>query len=138
MPADLRAVREVRARRGAAVASARRAGAVLAVVAAGCVAAWAIMVRMPGSSYAGPLPPLTDHERELEAALRRDVQRLAGDLGDRSLPAPGGLAGAADAIESARSPTRGTGSCASATRRSASRATTSRPRSRAAPGAARS
>jgi Peptidase family M28 len=99
MPANLRALRDARAQRAAAVGSARRAGAALAVIALGGAVAWAVMVRMPGASYGGPLAPLTDHERDLEAALHRDVQQLAGDLGDRSLPEPAGLSSAADAIE---------------------------------------
>jgi hypothetical protein len=84
-------------RRRRAAASARRTAAVL--VAAGLVlsACWVVMIRMPGASYAGPLAPLGDHERELEASLRRDVEALAGQVGDRSA----GLSAAADVIDRA-------------------------------------
>jgi hypothetical protein len=96
---ELRAIAEARAGRRRAALWARPA-AVLAILAAlALAAAWAVMLRMPGSSYAGPFAPLSDHERALEADLRRDVQRLAGDLGERSLPRAEGLAPSADAIE---------------------------------------
>ena len=36
------------------------------------------MIRMPGQSHQGPLPPLTDEQRALEQELRSHVQTLAG------------------------------------------------------------
>ncbi len=96
MPA-LRAIAESRAERRSAVTSARRAAWALAGVALLAAGAWAAMIRMPGASYAGPFTPLTDHERDLEAALRRDVRALAGEVGDRSLSSNEALA--ADTIE---------------------------------------
>jgi hypothetical protein len=100
MPA-LRAITEARARRRGAGAHARRAAAILVAAGLAGVVLWAIMIRMPGTSYAGPFAPLTPHERDLEAALRRDVQRLAGDIGDRSAGHPSGLGDAAGVIERA-------------------------------------
>ncbi len=98
---DLLAIRSARARRRRAGRGARPAAALLTVAAIAGVAAWAVMIRMPGASYAGPFAPLSDRERALEAELERDVQELAGDLGDRSLPRPAGLGPAADAIDRA-------------------------------------
>lgn len=43
------------------------------------------MIRMPGESYQGPLPPSTDELRLLERELRSYVQALAGDIGERNL-----------------------------------------------------
>ena len=48
-------------------------------------AAWVTMIRMPGRSYAGPLAPLTQSEEALRDALRRDVQTLAGNIGERNV-----------------------------------------------------
>jgi Peptidase family M28 len=43
------------------------------------------MIRMPGKSYTGPLPPLSDEEVVLVGGLRRDVKRLAGEIGERNV-----------------------------------------------------
>ncbi|MHC4948702.1 MAG: M20/M25/M40 family metallo-hydrolase [Planctomycetota bacterium] len=66
------------------------------------VAAWAwfTMIRMPGESWSGPLPPMTDGQVALADELRRHVQALAGDIGPRSVPRPRALAAAAAYIES--------------------------------------
>ncbi len=45
---------------------------------------WVFTVRMPGHSYAGPLPPLTPEQRALERELREHVGMLAGTIGERS------------------------------------------------------
>ena len=45
---------------------------------------WLFTVRMPGAPFAGPLPPLGAEQRALERRLRRHVQVLAGDIGERS------------------------------------------------------
>ncbi|MBI4576335.1 MAG: M28 family peptidase [Planctomycetes bacterium] len=45
------------------------------------------MIRMPGESHSGPLPPLTETQAALAAALGRDVARLAGELGERNVQA---------------------------------------------------
>jgi hypothetical protein len=46
------------------------------------------MIRMPGKSFSGPLPELTDSERALAQTLRRDLQTLAGEIGDRNVFKP--------------------------------------------------
>ncbi|MCF6155559.1 MAG: M28 family peptidase [Candidatus Brocadia sp.] len=43
------------------------------------------MLRMPGKSYQGPMPPLTEEQRLLREILRRDVYKLAGEIGDRNV-----------------------------------------------------
>ena len=43
------------------------------------------MIRMPGASYHGQLPALTQEQLALEQDLRTSVQRLAGDIGERNL-----------------------------------------------------
>jgi Zn-dependent M28 family amino/carboxypeptidase len=56
-------------------------------------------IRMPGKSYRGPMPPLTAHENDLRDALRRDVEKLAGEIGERNVPRYRSLAAAADFLE---------------------------------------
>jgi Zn-dependent M28 family amino/carboxypeptidase len=46
---------------------------------------WACMIRMPGRSYSGDLPPLSEKERELSSRLRSDVEHLALKIGVRNL-----------------------------------------------------
>ena len=43
------------------------------------------MIRMPSDSFKGPLPPLTEEQRNLEHELRSYVQQLAGHIGERNL-----------------------------------------------------
>jgi hypothetical protein len=43
------------------------------------------LLRMPGKSYQGELPPLTPHEMSLSRSLRGDVERLASEIGERNL-----------------------------------------------------
>jgi len=43
------------------------------------------MIRMPGQSHQGPLPPLTDEQRKLEQELHSHVQMLAGQIGERNV-----------------------------------------------------
>ena len=57
------------------------------------------MTRMPGKSYAGPLLPLTQQESALRDGLRRDVEELAGEIGERHVWAPDRLGAAASFIE---------------------------------------
>ena len=79
----------------------RTVAALLVLFVALCVWGWATWIRMPGASYTGPFEPLSDRERALEAALRHDVEALAGTIGERSTQAPTGLAASADLIERA-------------------------------------
>ena len=46
---------------------------------------WAIVIRMPGESFQGPIPSLSAEERVLEQALRSHVITLAGEIGERNL-----------------------------------------------------
>jgi Zn-dependent M28 family amino/carboxypeptidase len=41
--------------------------------------------QMPGKSFSGPLPPLTAHETALRDALKKDVEHLAGQIGERNI-----------------------------------------------------
>ena len=43
------------------------------------------MFRIPGKSYNGHVPPLTDEQMVLREQLRKDVAKLAGEIGDRNL-----------------------------------------------------
>jgi len=56
-------------------------------------------IRMPGKSYTGPLQPLTAQEIDLRDALRRDVEKLAGEIGERNVWHYRSLAAAADFLE---------------------------------------
>ncbi len=56
------------------------------------------MIRMPGQSYSGPLPPLAPEEAAMAASIRRDVEELAGRIGIRT--AWDSLGTAADYVES--------------------------------------
>lgn len=59
----------------------------------------ALMIRMPGRSHRGPLPPPTTEEVELRDRLRRHVARLAGDIGERNIWRPTALEAAALYVE---------------------------------------
>ncbi len=59
---------------------------------------WWLMVRMPGESFHKAPPPLTSAELILRDELRADVQRLAGDIGERNLAHYDQFKGAADFI----------------------------------------
>jgi hypothetical protein len=43
------------------------------------------MPQIPGKSYHGPVPPLTDEQMVLRKQLCKDVTKLAGDIGDRNV-----------------------------------------------------
>jgi hypothetical protein len=57
------------------------------------------MIRMPGTSYTGPLPPLSEEERALARTLEEHVRKLAADIGERNVSLPRELRRAADYIE---------------------------------------
>ena len=57
------------------------------------------MIRMPGESYSGCLPPLSESENAFEAALRETVFVLADDIGERNVLTIRGLRAAAEYIE---------------------------------------
>ncbi len=54
---------------------------------------------MPGRSFTGELPPLDRNEHELRDRLKRHVEILAGDIGERNVSNPGKLDEAARYIE---------------------------------------
>ena len=56
-------------------------------------------IRMPGKSYRGPLPPLTPKQVDLRDMLRRDVEKLAGEIGERNIPRYPALTAAAEFLE---------------------------------------
>jgi hypothetical protein len=58
-----------------------------------------LLMRMPGRSFAGSAPPLDDAHHALRDALRRDVTRLAGTIGERNVIVASSYAKAADFIE---------------------------------------
>jgi Zn-dependent M28 family amino/carboxypeptidase len=59
----------------------------------------AYVCAMPGRSYRGPLPPATAEERRLAAELRGDVEKLAGEIGERHVMRRPAYETAADFIE---------------------------------------
>jgi len=59
------------------------------------------MIRMPLKSHRGPLPALTVALADLREALRRDVERLAGEIGERNVFKPDKLRAATAHVERA-------------------------------------
>ncbi len=59
------------------------------------------MMRMPGRSYAGPLPPLALEEAEIQHRLEEHVRALAGRIGERNMFRPAPLEAAARYLERA-------------------------------------
>lgn len=70
-------------------------GIVAVALSAGCDA----MIRMPGESHRGPLPPATEELRALEQELQTHVFVLAGEIGERNLFRYNHLTRAADYIQ---------------------------------------
>ncbi len=70
-------------------------------VVGGLVGSGAFMIAMPGRSFRGPLPPLAEAERAAADRLRREVERLAGEIGERHVWRYERLTAAAAAIEGA-------------------------------------
>ena len=62
-----------------------RLGVLAGVLLAAVLAVWWLMIRMPGKSFTGPPPALTDDEVATRAVLREDVQTLAGEIGERNV-----------------------------------------------------
>jgi hypothetical protein len=76
----------------------RRPSVLIAIVLLAAGAGWFTMIRMPGQSHQGPLPPLTDEQRALEQELHSHVQTLAGQIGERNVFRHDRLVMAADYI----------------------------------------
>lgn len=60
-------------------------GLVIGLIIVGSLLGWHVMIRMPGESYQGPLPPMTEEQRALAQELRDHVHRLAGEIGERNM-----------------------------------------------------
>lgn len=60
---------------------------------------WWTMIRMPGESFRGPLPPLSEEEALLRDALRGDVETLAGRIGERNVVRYAGLEAAVEFLQ---------------------------------------
>ncbi len=60
---------------------------------------WWLMVRMPGSAYAGPLAPLSADEEATRKDLETHVRTLAGSIGERNYTRPRALEAAAEYLE---------------------------------------
>jgi len=76
-----------------------RLGAFAVVCCVVWVCVWFTMVRMPGESFRGPLPALSADEAALKDELARDVEVLAGWIGERNVFLPARLAAAAEFIK---------------------------------------
>ncbi len=79
----------------------RRAGFLFLLLGGLSVVCWWSMIRMPGESHSGPLPPLTAGQAAVRDALRHDVEVLAGDIGERNVWRREALSRAADHIAAA-------------------------------------
>ncbi len=67
------------------------------ILAVPVVAAW-WFAHMPGDSHQGALPPLSSLEKVTRVAAQAHVEKLAGEIGTRSVYRPAQLAAAADYI----------------------------------------
>lgn len=72
-------------------------GTLLAAALTVALAVW-LMTDMPGDTFRGPLPALTEAQAALRDELRRDVEYLAGTIGERNYLTPAAYAAAADYI----------------------------------------
>lgn len=70
----------------------RRLGLLFALIGVGHLLAWNTLLRMPGASHRGPLPPLTREQAALASELRTHVEHLASSIGRRSTFHPKQLA----------------------------------------------
>ena len=79
--------------------SKRRAWAVrLAVIPLVILAGIWFVTGMPGNSWSGPRPPLTDQEQLIHDNLKRHVSALAGRIGERNVWRSGSMAAAGEYI----------------------------------------
>jgi Zn-dependent M28 family amino/carboxypeptidase len=76
----------------------RRLWVLIGIILAAASTGWFTMIRMPGHSHQGPLPPLTEEQRTLEQELHSHVQTLAGQIGERNVFRHDKLVMAADYI----------------------------------------
>jgi hypothetical protein len=71
----------------------------LALLVASFLLTGCCMIRMPLKSHRGALAALTAEQRALADSLRRDVEKLASDIGERSVFKPDGLRAATEYLE---------------------------------------
>ena len=71
----------------------------LSILPALFLAVWFFTIRMPGDTFAGPLPPLRPDQEALRVRLQRHVARLAGDIGERGVAKPAAAVRAAAYLE---------------------------------------
>ena len=71
----------------------------MSILAAVLSGALVYMIAMPGKSYHGPVQPLTKHEIRLRDGLRRDVEKLAGEIGQRHMLVYQNLVSSANFLE---------------------------------------
>ena len=64
-----------------------------------CLWGYFTMIKMPGKSYIGPLSPLTEAQSSLRDDLKNDIEKLAGQIGQRNILYYKNLAASADFIE---------------------------------------
>jgi Zn-dependent M28 family amino/carboxypeptidase len=57
------------------------------------------MIKMPGKTYTGSLPLLTAEELGVRDQIRKDIEHLAGEIGERNIHRYANLCAAADFIE---------------------------------------
>ncbi len=77
----------------------RRWAILAAIVVVVATIVWFFLLRMPGESHDGPLPPLDADGVALRDELERDVRRLADGIGERNTRRPERLEEAARFIE---------------------------------------
>lgn len=58
---------------------------------------------MPGKSFTGPLPPLTESQEIIKQQCKGDIKKIAHDIGERNFKCPEKLAACADFIGSSLS-----------------------------------
>jgi hypothetical protein len=76
-----------------------RLGILFVLIAALLSWAGCTMIRMPLKSYTGPLDSLTGKEQAIRDELRRHVETLAGEIGERNVFLPRRLEAAAEYVE---------------------------------------
>lgn len=80
-------------------AVAKRWGIAAGVVAVFCLLVWFFLLRMPGESWTGPLPPLDAAQTTVRGELESAVRRLAVEIGERNTAWPARLEAAARYVE---------------------------------------
>ena len=78
-----------------------RIGVLAVFLAVFCIWAYFTMIKMPGKSYSGQLPDLTEAQVVLRDELRSDVEMLAGTIGERNVFNYKNLCTAADYLQQA-------------------------------------